>query len=674
MRPLLLRPKLKNIGLFFQQQLILIEQTGDEAALKQALVLKKLMLDMYLGLINMNDDISYADWAGHMMVAITRCAGMVMRMNLMKHTFELIFSLYSYLTPLSPQKKLQKYRIKYNDGKITYKDLYDISVEFSNSWGTLNELFNMRKETMTVEEVMESVMRMDIQKINPNMSPVLKRHGSENALLRETQMFIVEHLWRGARISYYRLKSGGFETYDFDVLFQNSEPPLPDSVFNHLLLKYENVCGWLPVGDIGLFSDEQIGSSEERLLANLNTLYHHIGASATYPVRWSVDETEDGIQVTNTAKYKGTRQVTPKIISPGKMVIDGSVLTYKCPIPSPNEREFPTVAMDYVGEIMEKHRVHDISDLVEFYVPQAEKPLYNSSEFEHWLERASNYYSYGNSDYTTLLDKGFFMLKHVKDGVFIRPAEEPDDLMSHIKGLQNLKEFHFFKGLFDKPSGDTSGGLFTQACIDYCNKFDPIYPRNGDDWVTWNVSWEKNTPCIINDKRLFVSEPTSEDKSIVYQGRHYRVTGVGTVCYAYTHKGEPLVVTAQYCEKIDANQLPKECFMNIQEGFHRNQDTLVIKLPVLSLSPKLSWRGHEIVNFDVSYWHKQLGHLNLKGLKKYIPVIKGMPPLLWPFRIRCEECYGRDEPKMDSCGGCHSHKEEGEGEGGQEGRCAYGDT
>lgn len=656
MRPTLLRPTLRNVVVHFQEQMRLIKASGDEDAFRQAQALKKLMLDLYFSLVNLDDVISYADWAGYMMLMISKCGGLVMRMKMMNHAFDLIYSLYNYMLPVYIGKVFDKYRPKYSSSRVTYKDVYDLSVEFSNTWGKLNEPFNRKRDSMTVEEVIQEIRDLKVPDCHPSESLPFRRPPLEDpdphALVDGTQWYIVTLLWHYARISYYRMKSAGLVTYDFDVVFQNRDPPFPDSVFNHLFLKYEHVCGWLPVGEVGLFPqyyfEEKVGKTA--LTVSLRDLYKLIGTTATFPTRWKVEVSPPyGIfEVTNTTPDKGTQKVTPKLICPGKLVIDGSASSY-CATASPNEDEYPTAAMDYVGGIMNEHGVYDIQHLIHYDLPQADKPLYNHEEMEPWLVRDCNFLAYGRNGYQTLVDNGFYMYEHIKNGVFTRPEHPPEELMGHLQCLQDLKQFHFFKGLFEKGSQDPTGGLFSQACVDYCNKHDPIHHRQGKDWVTWSVEFmsQQNREVLINDKRLFASEPVSENKSVVFKGEHYRVLASGTVCYAYTHTGEPLTFPAKYCENLDDNALPWECYKNIMAGFHLNQENYTIQLPVLSLSPNLSWRGHEIVHFDVSYWHKQLGHASLRSLKKYISVIKGMPPLLWPFRIRCEECYGKDEPKED---------------------------
>ncbi|KAG5355393.1 hypothetical protein CJU90_4440 [Yarrowia sp. C11] len=643
-RPLLLRPKLKAVKLHFQTQLARVQKEGDPNALKQAVMVKKLMLDSYLGLINLSEDIRYHDWAAFMMIAVSKFAGIIMKMNLMKHAFGIIFSCYSYLSPVVVENKLQKYHNKYIDGNISYKDLFDISVDFSSSWGALNEAYQHTKEAPMefLISFLQSKPQRDLARCGPAGSTELSH---VFPLLYETQVYLASYLWDGARRAYYRLKNAGYETCDFDVLFQNETSPFPHFVFNHLALKFEIVCGWLPVGDCGLFSKEYLGDSEEQLKQSLYSLYGLIARTATFPGRWSMRKTEsDELEVISSPQNKSSEVVTPKMINDGLLLIDGSVYTKKSPIPSSDEHIFPTIAMDYAGEILDQHRVLAVSDLIRRPLPRAEEPLYNTDDLGEETAEEYNYQSYNDQDSADLSNSGFYLFKHIKNGVFNRPKTVPDELMRHIRRVQRLKELFFFSSLFEKQSGDPSGGLFSQACIDYLNKHDPIIPRTGPDWVSWKVHVLDDTPCYINDKRLFLEKPTPCNVAVSMFGFNYRTTLKGTVCYAYTQYGEPLTVTATYCDQMQTNYLPKECFKKIQAAFYRNLETRNISLPLLKLSPNLTWKGHEISNFDVSYWHKQLGHLSLRCLKKYVERINGMPPLLWPRRIRCKACYDWDGP------------------------------
>ncbi|KAG5357920.1 hypothetical protein CJU89_4406 [Yarrowia sp. B02] len=291
----------------------------------------------------------------------------------------------------------------------------------------------------------------------------------------------------------------------------------------------------------------------------------------------------------------------------------------------------------YISDMLTKYRVRDSHGDYNAFVNGPEKPLFNNEELEPWMLEFNKTKLYNIDDHIEYTARAYSLKTEFKNGKFVTPSELPENLGRLINLMQVTREFHFFKRILCDPE-ETMGGLFVHCCTDYANKHDPIIPKTGDEWVTWTAGGiPGDDPCLINDMELFVDEPTYEIGSLWVDGKDYRTTASGNVCYAYTHKGEPLLTPAVYCEK-GINCLSNKCFTNIKDGFYRDAQ-LKIQLPKLKLTPELSWRGHAITNFDVSYWHKQLGHLNLKGIKKHISIIKGMPPLLWPFRIQCNECY-----------------------------------
>lgn len=673
MRPKIERPCLVKIDRHFDEQLLILKR-DDPESFDKGKQLKRLMVGGYLSLIHMNDNISYFHWAGYMMLAIAKCGGLVLKMNLMRHAFDLIFSLYTVCLGcgvIAPDSKWDRYKLKYGTDKTTYKDAYDLATDFSNSWQPHSDIFNNWKTTLKEPVLISKIKNINFTKLDLNEAPhtgVCESVPGE--ALIETRNYIVLYLWKAARTNYYRLKYYNLDSWDYEVVFQSESAPFPDAIMFHLLGKYEQRCGWLPVGDVGLFSPENL--SKMTLLDCLGEVDGYAQMTGTFRSTWQyvshckrqtklanddARRAEDELRRINLAKGEALRinsvnagdrreDSESKMAGEGKVVVGDEPPGFD-PVKELREmgisNKYPPEAVEYIAKEMNAYRVLDTNIFTKIGQKYTTTPLFNGYDLEPDLLRdVEETQLFGLQDFAELLNNDFNIGGCIVDGKFQSPQKSP--LNKELKRIQQLKEFLFFKEMFQTDSLVT-GGLFMQACIDYSNRFDPTFrDTNDDDWVDWKVTdMGGNEGALINNPKYFLPGTVKEDDGTFNQKLNpwaCQVRSEGVVCYGYDDYGDLLYASAIYTEGAPYCALSSLSYDRIKGAVQKNSSTGMVRLPFLTVINEdiLTWKGEVLGSVDVSYWHAQLGHISLRGIKKYMKKIKGMPPYFWPFKILCEDC------------------------------------
>ncbi|QNP95110.1 YALIA101S08e04698g1_1 [Yarrowia lipolytica] len=644
MRPTIVRPDVAAIGRYFDQQLDLLKEK-DKTSYEEGKQLKRLMIGGYLNLIYMQCDMSYSEWAGYMMVAVAKCGGLVLKMNLMRHTFDLIYSLYCGFAgdTLGRDERLKKYKSKYGSSKTTYKDANDIATDFSNSWGELNDIYLGWKCEMDTRDIVAMIEAINLPECGFDGPPELERPELDPATLA-TENYIISYLWKAALTTYARLKYYGLDLWDYDVVFQNQSPPFPACVFFDLLNRYEQYCGWMPVGNVGLFDTACV--TEDLVKESSMGLHCHISGCGIPRARsctWSREFLE--------GRMDHHRGVAEPRLKEGKLYVSDvadfdpvNEFTEMNEIKSLGTKYNPEIA-EYIANSFYDYRVMDphlFTSNADRYIGMT---LFNADdEDEDLIRDLEETRLYGAQDFLKLIKSDFNGIKTcIVKRKFEKPAEIP--FLGDIKRLQQIKEFGFFKEILTSGPENVRGGLFVQACIDYANNFDPLVPDpNKDAWVEWTViDMSGNEGMLINDKKLFIPGTLVENSvHDAHIEQLYKVRAEGSVCYGYNCYGQALVAPALYCEGCPYNALSATSYNLIREAVKKDPVTSIVRLPLLTLSEHtmaMVWRGRELPNLDISYWHKALGHVSLRALKRYMRIIKGMPPYFWPYTIYCDECF-----------------------------------
>ncbi|KAG5361021.1 hypothetical protein CJU89_4123 [Yarrowia sp. B02] len=645
MRPEIIRPDVQEIAQYFSQQLGTLSGSDYE----QGVQLERLFVNGYHGLMLMSQEILICDWAGMAMVGIAKCGGVVMKMGLMSRLFDLLYSLLcGYASPrlcFLDNELIQYFKSKYGSTGTTYKDVYDISVTLSESFSGMTELFTVwrqREDIFTARDFVAEMKRYQFVSLSDSYKFPLKTNSKFNAFAEATEEYIVSYLWKAARTAYYKLKLLGQIRWDFDAVFQLEEPPFPGYVFFDLLGRYEFYCGCIPVGQVGLFSEPNM--SVEAILDGLHFLKSHVVSAGTARAPWEIF-----VDMANESKTKGEPPEVPwpAYAGEGKLSVsqDDGFDPAEEILRMGRLSNHPREAAQYVGEGLHKYRVLNqgflraMCDFQDYYNTENIDEPFNPEELGEEMMEAIKRPVYSFREFGELFGKQFHISPYCQDGAFVEPERPPfeDDAIK----LQATREFMFFRELLDSDPGDVTGGLFVQSCIDYCNWFDPEVHREGENWVDWKIAKNMSYPdAYINDKRLFVSmKINAEDKKCTLKGRMYNVTASGIVVYGYTNTGKALFAMALYCEGLTHNLLSSKTYQNVRQAVNSNWKTGMVRLPFLQLkASRVVWRGYEVKSFDASYWHKQLGHLSLKGIKRYAETIKGMPPYFWPYKLECSEC------------------------------------
>lgn len=644
MRPQIDRPNVLDLSDRIER---LIESSSEDdfSSYKRLVAMQTIFVEGYQSLMIMNRSISYSDWAGYAMVLVTKCGGVIMKGKLMGELYDVIYSLFCGYAggALVTSETRARFSPKYRSSSTTYKDVYDISVDFSTSFGSFNDVFTHWKDNLGAEDCVDQICLRDVNANTRSLQgyPSLKSH--ETGLHEhQTVDFICSYLWNAARTNYFKLKYLGLEKWDYDVVFQYENPPFPEHVFYDLLGRFENYCRWLPVGEVGLFSDDLVRANG--LQFSLDTLDSLVTSSGVSKASWQCylllakSHTDINLPSPFTeprfAALKGQVDVgDDKAFDPTEEVLRMGRLSYH-----------PREAAEYVGQELHRYRVlnqkflRSMGGLSDETIVKEE--LFNAKDLspEMYDEIKRDIYTF--EDFGQLFQMEFNTIPLCITGKFVKPSKSP--LARDAQGMQETKEYMFFKELLESGTGDVSGGLFIQSCIDFANKFDPPVVKKKGDWADWKVVANMDHPkAFINDTRLFMSiaDMKTEDQKCTLKGQSYDVTASGSVCYGYDPQGEPLVVSAMFCEGMGDNILSYDCFKNVRGALYRDPSSGIVQLPVLTIQEeKVAWRGYEITSFDVDYWHERFNHMDVAGLKRYAQVIRGMPPYFWPFKLGCTEC------------------------------------
>lgn len=633
-------------------------------ASRQLRCLQTIFVKGYQALINMSGSITYSDWAGYAMVLVTKCGGVIIGTDLMGELFDVIYSLHcgyaggAFLALEARAKFSPKYKIS----TTTYKDVYDIATDFNTSFGALNEIFNYYKDNLETDVVVDQICPSDVLvETKPHGYPRLKPHRSAE-IDRQTIEYICSYLWNAVRINYFKLKYLGLEKWDYDEVFQYEKPPFPEYVFLDFLGRFEENCRWLPVGEVGIFSNENVSLYDQGSLQGpLNTLDDLVTDSGVSKAAWQCrlmyvkSHTDINLPSPFTEpRFAGSRG---KVDVGDETQFDPAEEVFKMGKLS----NYPREAAEYVGEELHRHRLlhhpffNKLSTVpyntdahsIRHDLPVRGEELFNSSELSEEMYSKVKGKLYSLVNFTFLFEGDFRMAPFCETGKFVKPTMSP--ITEDARRMQETKEFMFFRRILESETNDTHGGLFIQSCIDFCNRFDPPVEKKKGEWADWKVVSNMEHPkAFINDKNLFVSTVKAEDQKCTLKGQSYNVTASGSVCYGYNPQGEPLVAPAMFCEGMAHNILSQDCFKNIRGALYKDPHTGMVKLPILTIrNEKVVWKGHEITNFEKEYWHERFNHMNVVNLKRYAQVIAGMPPYFWPFTLKCSECPRHTEIEME---------------------------
>lgn len=599
--------------------------------------MKRLVLTTYQQLMDMsNDNITHSDWAWSMRVVVETSLRDVMQLGIIRYIFDLVYSLFCGCVgaPVSGPR-LNKYSSQYGKYQTTFKDAYAITCDYFKLFGHGEK----KLKKFCAQHDQDTALRIVLQDLEKEKPPL------EDEDAQETVRQIRNNFWRDARAVYFQLKNEGRETLDFDIVFDNEEPPFPDHVFLSLAGSFFTAHGWLPVGDnVGLFKDENMAPGRPQppnppLLARLEAAFKHHGNPPNQWQVWWRDLGEDGQSLVHettfmtepglvslTAHRSGSRQE--------EMLIDMFPQVKKT---SPAIRKLVALHFHVANALNSFviHQTRDYSILVEGH------------RYSHHYQdpRGGNIRLDLHSCFSEIMAKSFglALIKDVCDPT-ITGKVTGLPFQPLIDQVQRASTFCFLREMLTNYNPKhINKGIFFQACVDYANKHDPIeWHDDDDDWILWLATSIDHHPLIINDKRLFMSSLPLDRKEIKIMERVYRVTEKGTVCYAYNRHGQGIYAAAYYCKDTEVNLLNDSAFLRLLGSVTRDYDTSLLELPRLKAEETLegkervSWRGYELSRVDLTYWHKRLGHVSKRTLKRYQKVITGIPPYFWSEKVDCE--------------------------------------
>ncbi|KAG5358521.1 hypothetical protein CJU89_5115 [Yarrowia sp. B02] len=635
MRPTVKRPNLALIHRHFEHHLKLLK--SDAASFAAGKQLRRLLLDGYLSLVHMKDAISYSEWAGHVLIVVRSCGGLILKMKLMRHIFDLIFSFHCGYVGYDEFARL-KYQNRYGSTSTTFKDVYDIAKDFNDSWGEANAVFETWGDNNMADTV-DLLEALKLPAFDINAFSLARDEGLDQDF-EKTAEYLVAYLWRSARVSYYRLRYLGCEVAEYDVVFQQKKPPFPRYVFFDLLGRLEDFCRWLPVGTEGLFSEESRQNYPLKFL--LEGLASGIAATGIATAPWqkkcvSDDDGED-------------ENTTPKIVGEGRVRVgykdtldhlQGFIKKWKI------SQKYPADAVNYLAKTMDAYGFLDMNFFDPIKELEAEltmEPfLCNPGDIPELVDDIKEEF-FDTNDFHALCQQNFFILECLVEGKFHEPKTPP--FKKALRQMQLTKEFLFFRSILQARAGDPRGGLFIQSCIDYSNRVDPLIQRKGDDWITFQiVDMDGREGAIVNDPKYIVAN-FCDDESVHSPAGFGKapIKATGQMCFGFYEEAEPMLAETLYCEGATGNALSVMCYNLIKDAIPKDPVSNTVTLPFLTVQDdKVCWRGHQVTETSLDYWHENLGHLNLKGLKRYTRVVGGMPPYFWPFKISCPECYGEDD-------------------------------
>lgn len=640
MRPTIVRPDLGEINDRFDLGIDGASSApGDRPSPERTRVLKRLVLTTYQQLMDMsNDDITHSDWAWSMRVVVETSLRDIMQLGIIRHIFDLVYSLFCGCVgaPVSGAR-LDRYSPQYGRYQTTFRDAYAITCGYF-------QLFDHDERQLKKfcaqhdQDTALCIVLQDLEKQKPPLP-------DEDA--RETVRQLRNNFWKDARAVYFQLKNEGRETLDFDVVFDNQEPPFPDHVFLNLAGSFFTAHGWLPVGDnVGLFKDENVARERPQqppppnppLLARVEAAFKYhgnppnqwqvwwrdLGAHGQALIHETIFMTEPGL-VSLAAHRPASRRE--------EMLIDMFPEAKKL---SPAIRRLVALHFHVANALNSfvMHQIQDYSTCVEGlrYSHHYQDPRGGNTRFDlHGCFSEMMAKSFGVCD-----------LKEVQD-----PTETGKvtglPFQPLIDQVQRASTFCFLRELLTNYNPKhINKGIFFQACVDYANKHDPVeWHDDDDDWILW-LATSMDHPMIINDKRLFMSPLPLDRKEVKIMERVYRVTEKGTVCYAYNRQGQGIYSAAYYCKDTEVNLLNDSGFLRLLGSVKRDYDTSLLELPrlraeeTLEGQERVSWRGYGLTRVDLGYWHQRLGHVSSRTLKRYQKVISGIPPYFWSEEVDCE--------------------------------------
>ncbi|KAG5368506.1 hypothetical protein CJU90_0711 [Yarrowia sp. C11] len=638
MRPTIARPDLGEITRRFDLALDGASSCpGDRPSLKRVRILKRLILTTYVDLVNMEDDnVTPSDWAWAMRVVVETCLRDIMQLGLIRHIYDLVFSVYCGGTGAPMAKaRIAKFSPQFGQYQTTFKDAYLITCKNFQLFGLDEAKLKAFCANHDQDTALEIVLR-DIE----NPRPLLKDKEA-----RETIEQIKIHFWDELRKTYFKLKNDGRETYDFDIVFENEDPPFPNYVFMSLAAGFFGAHGWLPVGDnVGLFKDKNMTLDVRRrspgVLARMQDMFNHHGnVPAEWQVWWKTMAMTTRVMMTVTMHTRENgifNLATP--IQPHEKVQELVVMFPGAKALSPPVQLFVAHHLHLANTLNSNVLLH-IGDY-----NRDREGMYDEHEPD---ERGASIRTDLHTCFSEMAKINFGLDKYTLDDQSISEDVVPDyresgkmaalpfqELIDHIR---KASMFTFLRELLTIYNPEhVNKGLFLQACVDYANKHDPEDWHDGDDdWTLWFVT-DHPHPLLIRDKRLFSSSLPLDRKEVSVHGRIYDVTEKGQVCYAYNRHGEGMYAIGYFCKDSAANMLSSDSYLRLRGAYvTRDHDHSLMALPLLKSQvtmggeEKLFWKGHGIGRTDLKYWQEQLGPVSASSLRRYQNVIRGLPPYVW---------------------------------------------
>lgn len=610
------------------------------------MILKFILLEVYQELTKMTFW-TYYDWAWSMRIIVETCLREIMQLGLMRHIFDLVYSLHcGYVGGPIPKTRRAKYTGLFGAYTTTFKDAYGICVEFYELFESGDEKVKQFVAKHGQERVLEVLMEDLLNKQNRGIDLDENEQATVDAMSNQ--------MWKAARAAYFTLKKDGQETYAFDSVFANETPPFPTYVFLTLAGTFFAKCGWIPVGDnVGLCLYENMAQerkmSQPYLMDKLDAAHNKHGLPKIFWQTWwrTLPDAHKQLahaKLTLVGKGLLTMQVSPSADDIRELI--GMF---------PHAVKLPRDVQAYIAERLSECAVLDSGLTHDMY---RYNQVYRKPYVDTFSEADPNPPETVNTNLGIYFRKveanEFFLKEYIKNGkVTGLPTSAASGRVTGlpfqelIDKLQELKTFFHFKDIFQLTARQTNtdSGLFLQACIDYANTHDPVVWHDyDDDYVTW-LSTPQDHPLLIADKRLFYDKLPLDIHHVTLGDKIYHVTEKGTVLYAYNPRGEPMFHVGYYCKDTIVNLLNLPCFRLLGDSVHRDFESGCIELPRLEAKEnyggdeKLYWKGRELGRVDFQYWHEKLGHVSRIAVERYRDgkVVKGIPPFFWPGR-GCGEC------------------------------------
>ncbi|QNP96597.1 YALIA101S01e16820g1_1 [Yarrowia lipolytica] len=638
MRPTLVRPDLGEIHDRFELGIEGASSCpGDRPCPRRMRVLKRLVLTTYEQLMDMSDDnVTHSDWAWSMRMVVETCLREIMQLGLMRTIYDLVFSLHCGCmgAPVT-RGRLDKYSTKYGSYQTTFKDAYEITCDYFR----LYRLDEKKLKAFCAQHDQDTALEIVLAAIVGEKPPMVDEEA------RETVREIRNSIWKSARETYFKLKNDGRETYDLDVVFDNEEPPFPNHVFMSLASHFFADHGWLPVGDnVGIFKDQNMTLKARRtaspdLLDRLGVMFNHHGiVLPAWLSSWTGLPESARRALPETMWMSDSGRFSMAVYKPAfereKLLIDMF----------PAARNLPASVLLRVSLFM--HQTNTLNSNVllhmeDYFRTRTEGRYQDMPEKD---PRGGNIRVDLDTCFREMVACNFGFDKVIKNGQM--PGFESFQKTGKITGLpfQSLiDQFHdasmfcFLRELLTTYNPEhVNKGPFLQACVDYANKHDPeIWHDGDDDWTLWLVT-NMIHPLIVCEKPLFASFGQLDKTEICVEGKTFKVTAKGSVCYAYNRCGKGMYAVGYLCEAGAVNLMSHDTFLRLRgASVRRDHDHSLLEMPLLKTEismggeEKVFWKGQEIGRVDLRYWHERLGHISGATMKNYQKVIKGLPPYFW---------------------------------------------